>query len=172
MNTPRWIIVTVVSGALGAGCAVSDHAATHPEIQSMSERGRAEREIVELHDFFTAWFRGDLANDGAAFARFEEALADGFTIITPGGIVLSRDRILDAVRDGHGSDASARIWIEDVRVRQESCEVVIATYEEWQRSGEAPARGRLSTVVFQRDDAAMNGWRWLHVHETWLPVDQ
>lgn len=42
----------------------------------------------------------------------------------------------------------------------------VATYEEWQGGEGRAARGRLSTVVFTRDDDAPNGLVWRHVHET------
>ncbi|MGM0558975.1 MAG: hypothetical protein ACQEVA_21500 [Myxococcota bacterium] len=36
-----------------------------------------EREIVALHDFFQAWFRGDLPETDETFAQVKRRLADG-----------------------------------------------------------------------------------------------
>ena len=124
-------------------------------------------EIVALHDFFTQWFRGERPNDDAGFARFPEALAPGFVIVSPTGVLSERDRVLAGVRGAHGSWAAAdAIRIESVTVRLRTADTIVATYEEWQRRGGDGERGRLSTVVF---DHAL---QWRHVHETWLPVTE
>jgi len=131
---------------------------------------RAATEIEQLHQFFQDWFRGELDKTDEAFARFENALSPGFIIISPDGAAHDRESILDAVRSGHGSDPSAEIWIRNVRLRATGRDHVLATYEEWQRL-RGDERGRLSTVLFDRDDEAANGLRWRHVHETWLSED-
>ena len=123
-------------------------------------------EIVALHDFFTGWFRGEVPNDDPSFAKFPDALAPGFVIVSPTGTLSDRDTVLAGVRGAHGSwgpDDSIRISNVAVRIRTD--ETIVATYEEWQRR-EGTERGRLSTVVF---DSRL---RWQHVHETWLPTTQ
>ena len=126
-------------------------------------------EIITLHDLFQAWFRGESGGADAEFARFERALAPGFTIVTPDGRALDRSGILTAVRSGYGRDSSARIWIESAQVRHASDGVIVATYEEWQQSSAEPSHGRLSTAILQEDPATAGAFLWLHVHETWLP---
>lgn len=128
------------------------------------------REIHELHQFFQEWFNGSLADSDEGFARFSDVLAPGFTIVAPDGVERGRDVILDTVRAGRGSDVGARIWIEHVQIRHTLRETIVATYEEWRRSAGQTPKGRLSTVVFGRDESAPNGLVWLHVHETWLPA--
>lgn len=132
----------------------------------MSAEQRAEREVIELHEFFEQWYRAELEPD--AFERFEQALAEGFVIVNPSSSVLERDAILEAVRAARGSDASARIRIENFVARRREGDVLIATYEEWQKLADEPERARLSTVVMRADESAPNGWVWLHVHETWM----
>jgi len=120
-------------------------------------------EVVELHAFFQAWFRGELAADDAAFAPLAQALGPGFVIISPSGTAMSRAAVLDGVRGAHGSwGPDDRIWIDAVTIRHRDAETVVATYEEWQRRG-GDERGRVSTVVFSADGV------WLHLQETWLP---
>jgi hypothetical protein len=128
---------------------------------------RAEAEIVGLHRFFQRWFNGTLPNDAEGFATFEAALAPGFRIISPRGVVDGRDAILESLRSAHGQRAGAmRIWIQDVQLVAASGGQAVATYQEWQQVGDEPARGRFSTVVFSVSESAL---QWLHVHETWLP---
>lgn len=123
-----------------------------------------EAEIVQLHDFFTAWFRGERPDSDDAFAPLPSALADGFVLISPAGATMDRSAILQGVRGAHGSWAETdRIEIRNAEIRHRTADTIVATYEEWQtRGGEETTR--ISTVVFS------TGLRWLHVHETWSPA--
>lgn len=126
----------------------------------MAESCSCRAAIVELHDFFAAWYRGDT---GADIDLMEAALTDEFRLITPKATVVSRAEILKATRDQRGAYPSARIEIEPVlcsRVRG----LHVSTYEEWQYDDEErPAR--LSTAVLSTTDGR---WKWHVVHETWL----
>jgi hypothetical protein len=155
-----------------AALCLSGCVSMNPHGLDSDDAAQVDREIRELHQFFEEWFAGSLVESDEAFARFSDVLTDGFTIVTPGGVELDRQAIMDAVRTGHGSDAGARIWIERVQIRHALGKTVVATYEEWQQSTGQAAKGRLSTVVFARDASTPNGLVWLHVHETWLPVDK
>ena len=127
------------------------------------------KEIEALHEFFVAWFTGNIAEnefDSGFLARFD---AD-FHLIPPAGIVLDLDGIASGVRDSYASNPDFRIAIRNVQVRRVFDGHILATYEEWQRNAlasEPPDNARLATVLFE--DA--NPLRWLHVHETWMPAD-
>jgi len=125
------------------------------------------REIRALHQFFEEWLGGARPETDAAFRRVEAALGEGFQLIHPSGERRSRRDVLAGLRRAHGSTPGLTIEIRDVRGRRPGDALLVATYEEWQRTDEAED-GRLSTVVFARSDEAPNGLRWLHVHETWI----
>ena len=118
-------------------------------------------EIARLHDFFQEWHRGSL--EAEDFALCEEALAPGFTIITPVGQLLERDLILDAVRNHHGGEGP------DFRIKTvaRSCQRVrglhISAYEEHQEGARSTIR--LATAVLGEIDGVL---RWHSVHETWV----
>jgi len=125
-------------------------------------------EVVALHRFFEAWFRGDLPTTDAAFARLDEALDPEFEMVGPGGTVTGRAPLLDGLRAMHGAHPAMSIRVERARISTSTPDVVILRYEEWQtRQGET--RGRLSTVVFRDDADAPHGLVWVHLHEVWLP---
>lgn len=128
----------------------------------------AQTEIRELHAFFQAWHRAELPRTEEAFARFQDALAPGFEIVTPDGAARDREAILTLVWDGHASDPEARIWVERPRLHFHEGGVLVASYDEMQQvAGRSTARR--STVVFRADETAPNGLVWLRVHETALP---
>jgi hypothetical protein len=127
-------------------------------------------EIVEAHRFFTDWVTARVPDTDATWSAFDDTLAPEFELITPSGEALARAPLLASIRAMHakheGSDF--KIWIENFDCRRVGADTVLATYEEWQTlAGET--RGRLSTVVFERNPAMPNHVRWVHVHETWLP---
>lgn len=131
------------------------------------------REIEALHQFFEDWLSGECPNTDATLERLRRALAPEFRLIHPSGRWTTRADILAGLRDRHGRQPGLTIDIRDVRLRQATDEIAVATYEEWQES-KASTDGRLSTVTFRREADAPNGLRWLHVHETWLesPEDE
>ncbi|TVQ54420.1 MAG: DUF4440 domain-containing protein [Phycisphaerales bacterium] len=137
----------------------------------MNIQEHIEREIIELHEFFQQWYRGELPKTDEAFGRFSRVMAPDFQIILPGGHVLDRDAILDHVRKGHGEDRKVAggftIEIRNVRHRFTAGKIIVATYEEWHGDGDE-SRGRVSSVVFSTDDTKPNGLYWRHLHETWL----
>jgi hypothetical protein len=132
-------------------------------------RSDVRTEIEALHAFFEAWFTGVLPDDDSHFARCGEALAPGFTIISPDGRCTGRTDLLVTLRAAHGSHAPGTflIRVDDVRVRALPGGLVLATYEEWQESAVA-RRGRLSSALLGDHADAPGGLTWLHVHETWL----
>lgn len=127
------------------------------------------REIVELHEFFQDWFTGDRDDHPATFARFTAVMDSDFVIIGPDGILTTFPTLVDRLRSAYGRFPCTRIWTENHQRHQQLGNWAICTYEEWQATQEVTT-ARLSTVIFQADDRAPNGVRWLHVHETWLPI--
>ncbi len=137
----------------------------------MTLKEACHREIIELHQFFEDWFKGTLAQTEANFDRFAHVMGEGFVIISPDGRVTEREPLLTGLWQSHGiwqEKGDGRIWIQNIHLRQQTQNLALATYEEWQAvSGEQTAR--LSSVLFARQPDLPNGVAWLHVHETWLP---
>ena len=134
------------------------------------------QEIVELHQFFQGWYRGELGETDVQFARFSRVLADDFTMITPTGSLNRRDAILQMVRQGFGSwqERNGRIWIENIVARWKDEGHCLLTYEEWQEIDDH-ITARLSTALFHSYyDATHDAQavRWVHLHETWLPTGE
>lgn len=134
----------------------------------MEMRDHVQQEIEELHQFFQDWYNGVLPQSNEAFARFADAMALGFTIIFPSGNVMRREPLVEALYKSYDGRDGFRIWIKNVQIHQKVGDVIVASYQEWQRDQEQTT-ARLSSVILERDSNAPNGLRWLHVHETWLP---
>ncbi|WP_246267000.1 DUF4440 domain-containing protein [Nonomuraea typhae] len=112
------------------------------------------------HRVIERWLSGE-AGPGE-FAALAGAHADGFTLVGPGGVTLTRDQVLAELERLRGAVPGLRIEIREVRVVAEEGPLLVATYQERQ-----PGNARRSSVVLRRTEA---GLRWLHLHETWLPA--
>lgn len=135
-------------------------------------RARCEDEVVDLHRFFQAWYRGEIDPDGGGFSRLSDVLAEGFHMVSPDGEVIGRGEILSALRAAHGSKvADFVIRTDECRFRSGSRRLGVVTYEEWQEEG-GTRRGRIATAVLQDRADAPNGVEWVHVHQTWLPANR
>jgi hypothetical protein len=134
---------------------------------------QARKEVAEIHEFLQDWFNGSIGNDDQIYRRFAGVMAEGFQLISPGGMVTDRDAMLDGVRGAHGRERDARlpmkIWIQNHRGRVLADGLHLVTYEEWQEKG-GVTRGRVSTALFARREGTPNGVEWLHVHEVWMPA--
>lgn len=121
------------------------------------------QEVARLHQFFQDWFQGVLGVD--EFTLCEQALAPGFTIVTPGGEMVQRDEILEAIRLHRGGETP------DFRIRTvgRSCQQVrglhITTYEEHQTGARSTIR--LATAIL---GSSADFYSWHAVQETWITV--
>lgn len=130
---------------------------------------RVTAEIEALHRYLEGWFRGGL--DARTFEPdFVERFDAAFLLIPPAGTVLTREDVARGIRAGRAGNPAFRIAIRAVVVRRVDGERVLATYEEWQKAAKAssaPDNARRASVWFHDDGERL---RWLHLHETWLPV--
>ena len=142
-----------------------------PAIRDNTATPSVRREVEALHEFFVSWFSGVATQTDAYFERgFSDRFHPEFTLIAPNGTTSTLARLSDAIYRGYGNNPGFRIAIRNVVVRWRWEGNVLATYEEWQRNARAsqpPDNGRGATVLF----AVADSLRWLHVHETWLPME-
>ena len=126
---------------------------------------RYEREFVEMHEFFRAWFRGEVAKTEAAFSRMVDVCAEGFSFVTTTGTVLGREEVLKRFFDRHGAVPTYDFWIEDATVRQRHGDVTICTFTV--EGGEERSGERVrATAVFCDEASAPNGVVFLFVQDT------
>ena len=138
------------------------------DVQTTELRARCEDEVVGLHRFFQAWYRGEIDAAGEGFSRMSDVLAEGFHLIATDGRLVGRSEILASVRRDHGSKSPEfAIRTGECHFRAGSRRMGVVTYEEWHEEG-GERRGRISTAVLQDRAVAPNGVEWVHVHETWI----
>ena len=135
---------------------------------------RVTREIVAVHDFLAAWFRGELDQTDAVYsAGLADRLAPEFVNIQPAGELLTRAQLLEPIKAAFGANPDFQISIADVDVRlaDEAAGLVLATYVEHQQGARnsAPSNTRISTVMFRINEAD-GRLTWLHIHETAVPA--
>lgn len=132
-----------------------------------------EKEVVDLHEFFTQWFAGLLPDE--AFDAFLTRFSDAFEMVTPSGTTVTKAG-LGGMRGAKGSNLEWKIYIREMKlgvVPASGGRIVSGTYWELQQGAKAsaPTNGRISTPLLELDGSVQpNGVRWLRLHETWLPA--
>ncbi len=129
----------------------------------MTDTCVCHQEVARLHQFFQDWFQGVL--DVEQFSSCEQALASGFTIVTPGGDLVRRDEILEVIRLHRGGEPPEFQITTAPRYCQQVRGLHLSTYEERQTGARSTVR--LSTAVLGTTDS---GFVWHAVHETWITV--
>lgn len=127
---------------------------------------RYEKEFIEMHDFFRAWFRGEVEKTEEVFARMSNVCAEGFTLVTAGGKILNRDIVLKSFFDRHGMYPKYNFWIENGTIHQQHGGVTICTFnveEDEERMGE---NVMTTTAVYTENEIAPNGVVFLYVQDT------
>ena len=122
-----------------------------------------QREIVELHEVFEAYFLGEHAD----VTRIEAALDADFTFVGPDANSTDRAGTLAAIVAGHNHTDSLEIRTLDHTLVLESGDVVCAEYVEEHHLADRINR-RLTTAIFSTSPDAPNGLVWRRVHETWI----
>lgn len=128
-----------------------------------------EQEIIGLHRFFEAWFRGGFSDRDRGFQRFAGVMDPGFVMVSPRGTSTPLDALSAGLRGAFGTwGAEESIEVSDVTLRHAHADLVLLTYVETQRTPDKET-ARTSTVLMRQREATPNGVGWLHVHETWMP---
>ncbi|MBT8079275.1 MAG: DUF4440 domain-containing protein [Gammaproteobacteria bacterium] len=123
------------------------------------------KEVHSLHEYLEHWMKGEVSDQKRGPLRLENALADDFLVIHPGG---NREGKSDVIRNfarAYGEkSADYALQIKDPSVRMLADGVALVTYTESHR-GE-PGRTRLSSALLrQRPDR--ESLQWLFLQETY-----
>jgi hypothetical protein len=127
----------------------------------------AASEVHALHDFFTRWFRGDIA-EGSGIERVTAALSAEFRMVAPNGLVLGRDDVVAGLRRARASrPADFAIVIDGAEVIWSDADHALIVYVERQVFA-GDMSERRSSAFFIRRPMAPNGVQWRHLQETWM----
>ena len=125
--------------------------------------------IIDLHVFIESWLIGSVEKSKLEFQYFKDALDTDFIIIHPSSELQTKPSIISDFWKAYGiQPESFKIEIQDINVRFMSENICIMNYKECQFDTNKSVR--ISTVIFQKLINS-NKIYWLHLHETWCPVE-
>ena len=132
-------------------------------------------EVIDLHRFFEQWFKAEIENSDEAFSRLEKVLNEKFMLIMPTGEYIFREKLLKQLRVGYGSRRENRdnynLWVQNINCRLIENDICLITYEEWAKI-DNKTNARLSSALFRKKVGTKFGIEWLHVHETFIPIEK
>jgi hypothetical protein len=127
----------------------------------------ARSEVHALHEFFTRWFRGEIA-EASGIERVTAALSAEFRMVPPSGLALGREDVLAGLRRARASrPADFTIVIAGAEVIWSDADHALVVYVEHQTAAGGMSERR-SSAFFIRQPAAPNGVQWRHLQETWM----
>ena len=127
---------------------------------------RARQEVVELHDFFVAWMRGE--TPAGDFSRAEASISRHFRMSSPDGKIEESAAVLAWIKGAQGSRPSPfTIAVLDHRTIWAGEDAALLEYTEQQYRDGRTTRRR-STALFVANPAAPCGVEWHHLQETWM----
>ncbi|MFG3704716.1 hypothetical protein ACGF7U_08265 [Micromonospora sp. NPDC047670] len=122
-------------------------------------------EIVQHHRFIESWLRGEA--DPADIRPFLDMHTPDFTWYDPDGSLKTLPDMAPMMKEAHGAAPGLVLEIRDRRVLLDEDGMVVAAYEEHQRTPTS-SNARRAVVIFASAPDARNGLRWRHLHETWI----
>ncbi len=128
-----------------------------------------EKEVVDLHVFFTQWFNGTVEREALA-PRFLSHMADDLVFITPEGHVMGHDHLRLGFEQTYGTNPEFKIEIRDVKILQKLGTKALVKYTEWQKGAKLSAQAQNARISTGLIDISASP-TWHHLHETWLPQD-
>lgn len=121
------------------------------------------RAVLDTHVDLEAWL---VSGDPVAWRRFEESLADDFSLVTPTGVLCHRATVLDELAaDGGTAGEGFAIQIEAAGAHRYGDGLALVVYRQLQSGGTRPSTVRWSTAVISRAPDGRMVWR--HLHECW-----
>ncbi len=127
------------------------------------------KEIVDLHDFFTAWFNGSAKYD-ALETDFLSYLHEDILFIPPEGHALTAPMIRAGFEKGYATNINFKTEIRDIQIRHHYDKMALVTFTEWQTGAVQSAQSnnaRITTALIEAGDTI----KWRHIQETWLPEE-
>ena len=150
-----------------------------------------EKEVHRLHNTFVDWFTCQIDNNESNFNRIEKSMDVSFHIINPQGICTNRQPLLDSLKNAYGCRKGETFEIECKNLQllyslyssSSSSDkdgstgsgsavadtTYLVTYEEWHTMGTVKT-ARITSALFKYDPELPHQLKWVHVHETWMPV--
>ena len=126
-----------------------------------------KKEIISLHRFFEQWFKGNVPDDEKTFSRISGVLDEEFLMISPSGKITDKPALIAGLKLAHNRWETGDIQIKNMMGKVLSGDFTLMIYEEWQNSPQE-ITSRLSSALFKKDEKALHGVRWLHLHEVWI----
>lgn len=145
-------------------------------MKEQSKTDLCEEEIRRLHKFFVDWFSGSLRNSDEEFQKGVACFGANCHLITPKGEKCEHKHLLESIRNAHGvhQGNEFQIVIKNCQLLYQHENTLAMTYEEWQHLNSSTT-ARISTVIFHESSHEKSKechLEWVHVHETWMPVDE
>ncbi len=133
----------------------------------MDYKNACEKEVKDMHHFFTEWYTGVLPDNDENFARFYTVMNERVGFVGTQGAVISKSELIDWIKDAYGSHKKGafEIEIKNFQYLAGHGGLHVLGYSEWQRIAGKQIILETTTVLKELINQ-YNQLEWLRIHVT------
>ncbi len=133
----------------------------------MDYKNACEKEVVDMHRFFSEWYTGVLPENDENFDRFYTVMNEKVGFVGTEGAVITKSDLIDWIKKAYGSHkpGAFAIEIKNFQYLAGHGDLHILGYEEWQLI----AGNQIileTTTVLKEIKNHYNQLEWLRIHVT------
>ncbi|KAI6696562.1 hypothetical protein NL676_016681 [Syzygium grande] len=129
-------------------------------------------EVVRFYLLHEKWRRGEIENSESYITTLEAVCQPPGIFVHPSGVEQSFRECISALKGNHGDQKGKqyRVWVDQVFPMKIGSDTWLVKFQKWEMHGEEQQSCLCSAVLVTKDADGLDGWTWLHLHQTWSSV--
>ncbi|XP_052193005.1 sucrose-phosphatase 2-like isoform X2 [Diospyros lotus] len=126
-------------------------------------------EVVKFYLFYERWKRAEVQKSELSLQKLRSVFYPPGIFIHPSGFEQHLNQYIDGLGASYGNKQGTnfRVWLDRVSLAQIGVDAWLVKFDKWELSGDTRERC-LTTVLLSSKVEVPDGFRWMHVHQTWL----
>lgn len=164
-------------GHFNLGPSKSPRDITNP-LETISEKFEPGHDIVTFYLFLERWRRAEMEFSEIYLAGLRATSFPSYVFVHPSGNELSINDCIKGMRSCYGDKQGKQyqVWVDQISRTEIGSNIWLVKFNKWESSGEERRGCVATTVVSSKDLSGIEGFTWVHMHQSWLdeagPKDQ
>ncbi|KAL7198046.1 hypothetical protein ACSBR2_020545 [Camellia fascicularis] len=164
-------------GHFNLGPSKSPRDITNP-LETISEKFEPGHDIVTFYLFLERWRRAEMEFSEIYLAGLRATSFPSYVFVHPSGNELSINDCIKGMRSCYGDKQGKQyqVWVDQISRTEIGSNIWLVKFNKWESSGEERRGCVVTTVVSSKDLSGIDGFTWVHMHQSWLdeagPKDQ
>ncbi|CAL5431859.1 unnamed protein product [Camellia sinensis] len=164
-------------GHFNLGPSKSPRDITNP-LETISEKFEPGHDIVTFYLFLERWRHAEMEFSEIYLAGLRATSFPSYVFVHPSGNELSINDCIKGMRSCYGDKQGKQyqVWVDQISRTEIGSNIWLVKFNKWESSGEERRGCVATTVVSSKDLSGIDGFSWVHMHQSWLdeagPKDQ